>query len=301
MIVVAEPTTNSLIVSATPRFSKQIREVIERLDRRPPLIMVQILLAEVSLTDDLELGTELGLQDALNFDRGSASRGTLSSPGFNVNTPPGNGVTAGRPGNVAGQGLSSFGMGRASSSLSYGGMVLAAASDSVNVLVRALQDAGRLQILSRPQVMTIDNVEAFVQVGARVPRVTGINQNTIGSQIVTQDTDVGLLMRLQPRTNQDGLILMNVSVERSSVGDEAEGIPVGFGPNGEVIRSPLINRTLAQTRVTALDGQTVCFAGLITKPDKRKADAYRSLRTFRSLEPCSDSIRNRKLALNCWS
>ncbi|MFO0925328.1 MAG: secretin N-terminal domain-containing protein, partial [Pirellulales bacterium] len=271
VIVVAEPTTNSLIVSATPRFSKQIREVIERLDRRPPLIMVQILLAEVSLTDDLELGTELGLQDALNFDRGSASRGTLSSPGFNVNTPPGNGVTAGRPGNVAGQGLSSFGMGRASSSLSYGGMVLAAASDSVNVLVRALQDAGRLQILSRPQVMTIDNVEAFVQVGARVPRVTGINQNTIGSQIVTQDTDVGLLMRLQPRTNQDGLILMNVSVERSSVGDEAEGIPVGFGPNGEVIRSPLINRTLAQTRVTALDGQTVCFAGLITKTRQTKS------------------------------
>ena len=266
VIVVAEPTTNSLIVSATPRFSKQIREVIERLDRRPPLIMVQILLAEVSLDDQFEFGTELGLQDALNFDRGSASRGTLSSPGFNVNTPPGNGVTAGRPGNVAGQGLSTFGMGRSSSSLSYGGLVLAAASDSVNVLVRALQDANRLQILSRPQVMTIDNVEAFVQVGARVPRVTSVGQTTLGTQqINTQDTDVGLLMRLQPRTNQDGLILMNVSVERSSVGDEANGIPVGFGPNGEVIRSPLINRTLAQTRVTALDGQTVCFAGLITK------------------------------------
>ncbi len=113
--------------------------------------------------------------------------------------------------------------------------------------------------------MTIDNVEAFVQVGANVPRVQGVSQTQFGNQINTADTPVGLLMRLQPRTNQDGLILMNVAVERSSVGPEATGIPVGFGPNGEVIRSPIINRTLAQTRVTAYDGQTVVFAGLISK------------------------------------
>ncbi len=266
VIVVAEPTTNSLIINSSPRYAKQIREVIERLDRRPPLIMVQILLAEVTLGDTAEFGTEWGLQDALNFDRGSASRGTLSSPGFNVNTPPANNVLTGRPDNVAGQGLSTFGLGRTNTGLNYGGLVLSAASTSVNVLIRALQDANRLQILSRPQVMTIDNVEAFVQVGARVPRVRSVNQNTIGGNSVnTEDVDVGLLMRLQPRTNQDGMILMNVSVERSNVGPEETGIPVGFGPNGEVIRSPLINTTRAQTRVTAFDGQTVAFAGLITK------------------------------------
>ncbi len=265
VLVVAEPTTNSLIVSATPRFSKQIRAVIERLDRRPPLVMVQILLAEVTLEDNLDFGVEWGLQDSLLFDRGSATGGTLGSPAFNLGPTLTNTVTAGRPSNPAGQGLSNFSMGRTNSTLGYGGLVLSAASDSVNVLLRALQDANRLQILSRPQVMTIDNVEAFVQVGANVPRVQSVSQTQFGNQINTLDTPVGLLMRLQPRTNQDGLILMNVAVERSSVGPEATGIPVGFGPNGEVIRSPIINRTLAQTRVTAYDGQTVVFAGLISK------------------------------------
>ncbi len=52
------------------------------------------------------------------------------------------------------------------------------------------------------------------------------------------------------------------------------GIPVGFGPAGEVIRSPIISRTLAQTRVTAFDGQTVVFAGLITKNARVAHDAF---------------------------
>ena len=58
---------------------------------------------------------------------------------------------------------------------------------------------------------------------------------------------------------------MNVAIERSSLGNVDLGIPVGFGPNGEVIRSPIINTTRAQTRVSAFDNQTVVFAGLITK------------------------------------
>ncbi len=271
VLVQAEATTNSLIISASPRYANVIREVIERLDRQPPMIHVQILLAEVTLDDTFEWGSELGLQDSLLFDRGTASGGTLGSPGFDVGAPLDNSVTTGYPENLAAQGLSGFGLGTSNSSLGYGGLVLSAASESVSILIRALQDAQRLQILSRPQVMTLDNLEAFVQIGQRVPRVTGITNNGgVGGQtIATQDTDVGLLMRVRPRTNQDGLIHMDVYVERSSVGDDSTGIPIGFavGANGdtEVIRSPVINTTNALTKVTAQDGQTVVFAGLITK------------------------------------
>jgi type II secretion system protein D len=267
VLVQAEATTNSLIISASPRYANVIREVIERLDRQPPMIHVQILLAEVTLDDTFEWGSELGLQDSLLFDRGTASGGTLGTPGFNVTDTLDNGITAGKPENLAAQGLSGFGLGRSNSTLGYGGLVLSAASESVSILIRALQDAQRLQILSRPQVMTLDNLEAFVQVGQRVPRITGVTagNGVTGQTIATNDVDVGLLMRVRPRTNQDGLIHMDVYVERSSVGDETTGIPVGFGPNGEVIRSPVINTTNALTKVTAQDGQTVVFAGLITK------------------------------------
>jgi hypothetical protein len=72
-------------------------------------------------------------------------------------------------------------------------------------------------------------------------------------------------MQIQPRTNQDGLINMIVAVERSALGNIDDGVPVGIGPNGEPILSPIINRTLLQTRVTAYDGQTVVLGGLIQK------------------------------------
>jgi hypothetical protein len=58
---------------------------------------------------------------------------------------------------------------------------------------------------------------------------------------------------------------MQVEVQNSNVGDVNSGIPVGFGPNGEVIRSPIINTTQATTTVSAYSGQTVVFAGLISK------------------------------------
>lgn len=262
IFLVAEPATNMLIISATPRYMPQIVEIIERLDRQPPMIAVEILIAEVQLDDSFEIGNEFGIQDSLLFRRGSASRGTLGSPGFNVpGTPPVG--TAG--GSLAGQGLTGFGLGRTSSSLGYGGLVLAAGNESINLLFRALQDANRLQILSRPNLLTIDNNISVVQVGQIVPRVTGVNATAFGQQINTEDKDVGLIMQIQPRTNQDGLINMVVAVERSAVEPDETGIPVGFGPNGETIRSPLISRTLAQTRVTAYDGQTVVLGGLIQK------------------------------------
>lgn len=266
VFVFAEPATNSLVISATPNYMQQVRQVIEKLDRQQPMISVEILIAEVALEDSFDFGTEFGLQDSLLFDRNSASGGTLTSPGFNLGNAFGTGSPQRRPQNVAGQGLSSFGLGRTNTGLGYGGLVLAAGSESVNMLFRALQDANRIQILSRPQLMTIDNNISYIQVGQDVPRITNSQQLQFGGlQNTFIDTPVGIIMQIQPRTNQDGLINMIVAVNRSSLGPEETGVVVGFGTNGEVVRSPVINKTVAQTRVTAYDGQTVVLSGLITK------------------------------------
>ena len=265
VFVFAEPATNSLVISATPRYMPQISQVIERLDRQQPMISVEILIAEVTLDDQFEMGSEFGLQDSLLFDRNSASGGTLSSPAFNNNAAFNTASPQRRPQNVAGQGFTGFGLGRSNTGLGYGGLVLAAGSESVNILIRALQDANRIQILSRPQLTTIDNNIAVVQVGADVPRFAGQTQTQFGVQNNVSDVPVGLIMQIQPRTNQDGLVNMIVAINRSSVGPTDTGIPVGFGVNGDVIRSPIINKTVAQTRVTAYDGQTIVLGGLITK------------------------------------
>ncbi len=258
IIVVPEAVTNSLIVSVTPRYRDQIMEVIKALDFRPPMVMVQVMICEVQLRDAFEFGVEMGLQDSLVFDRGVAA-GTSVVPNSNPFD-----IRA-RQETFAGQALTGFGLGRTSASLGYGGLVLSAANESINVLIRALQDAGRLQVLSRPTVMTLDAQPAFVQVGARVPRITGttITQGIVQNQ--TQDTDVGILLRIQPRVNQDGLIVMIIDTEKSEVGPREQGIPIAVDQQGNPILSPQINTTTAQATISAYSGQTVVFAGLITK------------------------------------
>ncbi len=265
LVVQADNLTNSILLSASNQYFETAMRMIERLDRRPPLVSIQVLMAEVSLTDSLEFGAELGLQDSLLYSRRSSTGGTLSSPVFN------NGTTLAAPtagANLAGRGLSTLGVGTASAATpGVGGAVLTASSETVGMLIRALQTAGRVEVLNRPQLTTLDNREATANVGGQVPRVTGITQaNGInGQQFTVSDVSVGVILTVRPRVSPDGLILMEVGVENSSVGDPNAGIPIGFSTTGQVIRSPIINQTRAQTVVTAYPGQTVVFAGLISK------------------------------------
>ena len=266
IIVVPEAATNSLVISASPRYYQIIRSVIESLDRRPPMVMVQVLIAEVSLDDGFEWGAELGLQDSLLFNR-SVATGASLAPGFNFNGQPlGNASSATSQAtrdNLAGQATSSFNLGRVGQ-FGYGGMVLSAASDSVNILLRTLHDAARLQVLSRPQIMTLDGQPARIQVGQTVPRVSSVTTTNAGFQSGVTEEDVGLIMDITPRVNQDGLIVMNVAVERSSLSN-TQGIQIAVSADGTPVTSPIINRTQADTVISAYNGQTVVFAGLITK------------------------------------
>lgn len=268
VIVVPEAVTNSLIVSATPRYMQEVTRIVEQLDRRPPMVVIQVVIAEVTLNDDEQFGVEWGLQDALMFDRSASATGSR----FNFNPSTGstlpNDATAqslATRNNVATQGLANFALGRTDPTLGFGGLVLTASSESVNVLLRALEQSSRAQVISRPQVQTLDNQIAFVQVGAQVPRIQGstITQFGVSNQVV--DVQVGIILQVTPRTSPDGLIVMQVNATKSAVGPDATGIPVAVDQNGNVIRSPQILLTTAQTTVSARSGQTIVIGGLITK------------------------------------
>lgn len=268
VIVVPEAVTNSLIVSATPRYMQEITRIVEQIDRRPPMVVIQVVIAEVTLSDNEQFGVEWGLQDALMFDRSSSATGSR----FNFNPSAGstlpNDSTAASlatRNNVATQSLANFALGRTDPTLGFGGLVLTASSESVNVLLRALEQSARAQVISRPQVQTLDNQIAFVQVGAQVPRIQGstITQFGVSNQVL--DTQVGIILQVTPRTSPDGLIVMQVNATKSAVGPETSGIPVAVDQNGNVIRSPQILLTTAQTTVSARSGQTIVIGGLITK------------------------------------
>lgn len=296
VIVISEPVSNTLLISATPRYFEDIMRLIQVIDAQPPQVVVQVLVAEVDTSNNEEFGVEIGLQSPVLFSRSVipadgfigpngtvnyASVGTNSavtvnssinpaaSPGFNFNTtsPLGNNPVV-SPGVVGFQGLSSLNTGRVSPTANVGGFVFSAASNSFNLLIRALKQQGRLDILSRPQIMTLDNQTAYINVGQEIPIVTSSNVTATG--IITTNIDrrnVGVILQITPRISPDGTVIMRVIPEISSV----DPTPVQLG-NGNV--GTALNIQHLETSVLARDGETVALGGLMLKKDQKNENKY---------------------------
>lgn len=266
--------SNSLIVSASPQYYSQISGIVETLDAQPPEVVIQALIVEVTLDATDEFGIELGFQDPLLFKRGLATAAaTTGTPGLNFNNTSvalANNIAAAgarNPSEVGTQGLSNFSLGRTNTDLGFGGFVFSAQSDSVSVLLRALAARRTVQILSRPQIRSTHNNEAYVTVGQQVPITNGVTLTATGiaqPQIIQQQ--VGITLRVTPRITPDGIIAMNVFADKSSLAPV--GVPIFVNADtGDTVNSPIINQTQAVTTVNVPNGQTVVIGGMITKND----------------------------------
>jgi general secretion pathway protein D len=290
VIVVAEPVSNSLLISATPRYFDEIQQLVERLDEAPKQVIIQALLVEVDLQNTDELGVELGFQDSVLFNRSildapvtiaetvtspngvqTTSQRVISQsgqPGFlfgNPQTPLGNNLGTGGTNKVGSQGLSNFSVGRVNGDLGYGGLVLSASSESVSMLLRALSANRQVRILSRPQIRTLDNQQAQILQGQVVPVVQGVTQaaNGIANPQVRQD-EAGIILTVTPRISPDGNIVMQLVAEKSQY-QLNTGVPIFTDANsGNVIRSPIKDISTARATVMVPNGQTIVLGGLIT-------------------------------------
>lgn len=287
--VVAEKTTNSLLVRGTSEEMIRIQHLIADLDRAPRQVLVQALLVEVELGNTNEFGVELGFQDSVLFDRSvvdklvtlsqtsTAPNGVQTSnqtiisrtaaPGFNFNNQPlGNNVAA-SPSTIAPQGLSSLGVGRTNGDLGFGGLVLSAGSESVNLLLRALDAYFNIDVLSRPQIRAVENHEALIQIGQQVPVVDGVAITPVGSAnpVIRQD-QAGIILKVTPRISPDGRVQLDVNAEKSAFNlTPGTGVPIFTdATNGNVIEAPIKDITTADTTVSVQSGQTIVLGGMIT-------------------------------------
>ncbi|HVT28143.1 MAG TPA: hypothetical protein VHE81_09015, partial [Lacipirellulaceae bacterium] len=190
-------------------------------------------------------------------------------------------------GQIGTQALSNFSVGRADPSLGFSGFVFSASSDAVSVLLRALQEKRRLEVLSRPQLMALDGQPGTVQVGQDVPTVTGVTQNTFGQTNVITYRQVGLILNLTPRISPDGLIVMQISAQKSQVSSDP-GIPISISPGGQAVNAPRIDIAQAITTVSALSGQTVILGGLI---ETTKSDIHRNVPVISDIPLLGDLFR----------
>ena len=295
VVVVPDQTNNSLLLSATPRYFKNIENMILKLDAAPRQVIIQALLVEVELQNTDEFGVELGFQDPTLFKRSAVdniqtfttqttqnqtsttSQSTLLSldgtPGFNFNNtgiPLGSNVSpdASNPAIVAAQGLSNFSLGRVNSELGFGGLVLSAGSDAVNVLIRALSAHRKITVLSRPQIRALDNQLAEIFSGQNIPVITGFSANGttgVNTPLVTQ-RDAGVQLQVQPRITADGNVVMMLYAQRSQY--RQQGVPLSTDATGRTITSPILDISRLQTTISVPTGNTVVIGGLINSRDE---------------------------------
>lgn len=240
----ADPATNTLVIAAPPPLYRSLREVIDQLDQRRAQVLVESLIVEVS-TDK---AAEFGIQWMAGGDS-IANGGTSFIGGSNFG---GSGIR--RDGvttiDALAQGLS---LGVVKGTVN----VLGTEILNLSVLARALQTNGDANVLSTPNLMTLDNEEASIIVGRTVPFVTG--QYTTAAdgasnpfQTVTRE-DVGLTLRIRPQISEGGTVKMALYQEVSSIDQAASNVSGG-----------LITRKRAlETNVLVDDGQIIVLGGLL--------------------------------------
>jgi type II secretion system protein D len=228
--VVAETTSNTLLLSASPKYFQTVAAMIDELDQPPPQVLVQCLLAEVALDDSTDLGFEWMFS--------STHRGTT----YKVGTD--------------------FGV--AAAWAKTGGLNLSITGGDLTFFLRALQSQGRLEVLSRPQILAVDNQQSQINIGERVPFISSSRITETGSVLNTiQYEQVGVILKVTPRINPDGLVRLEVHPEISEVAEATVKITEGLN----AIR--ITSRT-ADTTVTVQDGHTVVIGGLITTRDSAR-------------------------------
>jgi len=234
--VVAYEDTQKIILQASPKYFKTVREIISELDEMPLQVMIDAVLVEVTLNDRLEYGFEAVGQD-LAFTKASNAQGT---PGIG----PGHDVVVGTDVGAAGTGVAGF--------------TFALNSEDLNLLFRALSSDGRLSVLSRPHISARDNAAGLITSGSRVPfptaSVTSGDTGVITTQI--QYEDVALSLEVTPHVNPYGFVNMEVATEISDLSGSTVQISEGFN-------APIYNQRKLTTEITVHDGETVVIGGLL--------------------------------------
>jgi type II secretion system protein D len=225
--VVAEEISNTLLISANTRHFERIRTIIDELDRPSPQVLIQVLLTEVSVDSVRDLGVE-----------------------WNYTKSIGGGINLGSQANNA---LSAM-----MANPAIGGYSALVTGNNFNFLLRALENDGRLEVLSRPQILTADNQPAMVNIGQRIPLITDSQTTPQGAQINQFEyQNVGVNLTVTPRITGDGFVRIDVATTNSSL----SSTQVQINQNATV---PIIDERLATTTVSVQSGKTVVIGGLIS-------------------------------------
>jgi general secretion pathway protein D len=232
-MVQADAASNTLIITASEPVYNNIRAVIEKLDVRRPQVFVEALIVEVTADKAAEFGVQWQNINGINKSGSNIIGGTNFGTGNNI-------IGASADITTVGQGLN-IGIVKGTTTLLDGTQVL-----NLGMLARALESDTNANILSAPNLMTLDNEEAKIVVGQNVPFITGSYTNTGSSSTAAnpfqtiERKDVGLTLKIKPQIMQGGTVKLQVYQEVSSVLSSSLTSATGITTNKRSIESSVL-------------------------------------------------------------
>jgi len=240
--IVPDDRSNTLLVRDIKKGVEEANAIVSRLDTRTPQVLIESNLIETTPTFARALGVRL----QLNKDSTTFSSGAGAGTPFSNITPPFPALPLG-----------------------LGGLFSIAKSDFAGIglnLASALEAAeteGNIRIISRPSVVTLNNVASTIQslriIRIALPTSTNIASGTgaaAGSAVATEKINVGIILTVTPQVSSDGFVLMNIGVKSSSIADSATATSGGVIPFDELSREAIAN-------VLVRDGETIVIGGIM--------------------------------------
>ncbi len=230
--IAADDKKNIILISASPAQYRKILTYLESLDVMPRQVLLETTIAELTLTDELRYGFEWYIKNRMKIGdyEGTYEISTLGKLGV--------GTTQG---------------------LVY---QFIAENEKMKLLFNALARENKINILSSPRLMVLDNQEAVIQIGTDVPIITGETKTTTpetGAVVSTQSVQyrsTGLIVRVKPNINSEGMLTLDISIESS----EAQANVIT-----PQISSPIILTRNLKTTVVASTEETIILGGIMSE------------------------------------
>ncbi len=244
--ITADKATNTLVIVAEPEEYQILVDIIKELDARRTMVFVEALFIEVKKDKALELGVEWRVGNEYSGGLGDGSGGVWAA--------------GSRP---ASSYLSDFESGTLSNGLSAGilgnGITLGdVVFPTIGAFVKAVRTDSDFNIISTPQILTLDNEEATIEVGQNIPFVTRVDQGTSSTDRAIQNIeykDVGVTLKVTPQINDNRYVRLNVEQSVKSVLETT-------ALEGTVLAPTTTFRT-TQSSIAVRDGETAVIGGLI--------------------------------------
>lgn len=192
--IIGDEKSNKLVISSAPRFTDTVLEIVRELDAAPPQVMIQVLLAEVTIDSDNNWGADLKVGPFGGDNYTTSMLGAGAGVGTAIGVPN-----------------------------------LSVSSADFSLLIRSLQVQGKLEILSNPQLLVSNNQNASIQVGENVAIVQGVERTPQGntrSDVARQE--VGIILDVTPTISADGFVRMEIKPEISQVSSKTTQISEDF-------------------------------------------------------------------------